>query len=460
LGAATGPGPATTGAFDIHSEARGLIARVKGILLAPGTEWPVIAAEASSASAIYLRYVAPLVAIGALATFIGSSLIGVHVPLLGSVRVPIVAGIGSALLGFVFSFLGVFVISWLVDVLAPTFGGQRDSMRALKVTAYSYTPAWVAGVLHILPFAGVGILAAIAGLYGLYLLYLGLPVLMRCPQDKSIGYTVILVLCAIVTSIVIGILSTCAVAGLGFAGIGAMSALAPKIDKVDANAEAAGALSNMFGGKTDADRARVSDALNQLQKMGEQAQKADRAAKPPGSPTAPGASANAVDMSTALNAVGQIMSGGKDVQPVDFRKLKDMLPESLAGMKRTEASGQSGEAMGMKGSSASASYSDGANANLHVDIADMGSLSGLASLAAKFDPNMEKETDAGYERTRKVNGQIEHERYDRRAKSGEISVIVANRFAVTVQGSGVEPSTLAGAVKEIDVAKLASIATK
>ena len=162
-------------------------------------------------------------------------------------------------------------------------------------------------------------------------------------------------------------------------------------------------------------------------------------------------------MNTALNAVGQIMTGGKDVQPVDFHRLKDMLPETIAGLKRTEASGQSGEAMGIKGSSATARYGDGANASLQVEIADLGSLSGLAGLAAKFDPTMEKETDTGYERTRKINGQLVHERYDRRARSGEVSVILNNRFSVTVNGSGVDADALTGALKEIDVAKLATL---
>jgi hypothetical protein len=59
-----------------------------------------------------------------------------------------------------------------------------------------------------------------------------------------------------------------------------------------------------------------------------------------------------------------------------------------------------------------------------------------------------------------VNGNIVHERYDRRAKTGEISVIVANRFAVTVQGSGVEPATLSDAIKDLNVAKLATVASK
>ncbi len=171
---------------------------------------------------------------------------------------------------------------------------------------------------------------------------------------------------------------------------------------------------------------------------------------------APPGSSGQVDANAALGAVGQILAGGKDVQPVDFHKLKDMLPDSLPGMQRKEASGQSGEAMGLKGSSATARYSDGAGANVSIEIADMGSLSGLAGLAAKFDPNMEKETDTGYERTTKVDGQLVHERYDRRARSGEVGIIVVDRFVVTVRGEGVDAAALTGTLKQIDLTRLAA----
>ena len=113
--------------------------------------------------------------------------------------------------------------------------------------------------------------------------------------------------------------------------------------------------------------------------------------------------------------------------------------------------------MGMKGSSATGRYSDGANATINIEIADLGSLSGLAAIAGKFDPTMEKETATGYERTTKVNGQFVHERYDRRAKSGEVGVTIANRFSVTVEGSGVDPGALTGALKAIDLASLATM---
>jgi hypothetical protein len=435
--------------------AHGLLARIKGILLSPSTEWPLIAAEPTTAGSIYMGYVLPLVAIGVLATLLGAILIGL---MFGTVGIGLFAGVfGAVIIKLVLSFVAVWLLSWLVDVLAPTFGGQRDSLRALKVIAYSYTPAWVAGVFYIIPM--LGILASVLGLYGLYLLYLGLPVLMRCPQDKSVGYTIVTVLCAIVMAVVISVLGACVtyVGGLSLLGVGAMGKLSSHSDSAADTAVAAGVLSSMFGGKSDADRARVSDAIGKLGRMGEEAERAEKAARASGAKDPGAAAGSAVDMNTALNAVGQIMTGGKDVQPVDFHRLKEMLPETIGGLRRTEASGQSGEAMGIKGSSATAHYGDGANASVQVEITDLGSLSGLAGLAAKFDPSMEKETDTGYERTTKINGQLVHERYDRSARSGEVSVILNNRFSITVNGSGVDARVLTGALKELDVGKLATM---
>jgi hypothetical protein len=439
------PSAGAVPAFDANALARGLVARVKAILLSPSTEWPVIAGEATTAQEIFTKYVAPLALIGVLATFIGHSLIGVSVPILGTFRVPIIGGIIGGIVSFAMTFLVVWVVSLIVNALAPTFDGQKDPLAALKVTAYAYTPAWIAGVLNILPF--LGMLGILAGLYGLYLLYTGLPVLMRCPKDKSIGYTALVVVCAIVLGLVIGAVSAGVIGTLGFAGIAANSAMSSRAADRNGADAAAGVLSGIFGGKSDAEKAKVGDALKTLERLGEQADKSGK----------PAAATSPADLNAALGAVGAIVAGGKDVQPVDFRKLRELLPETLPGMTRGELSGQSGEAMGLKGSSAVARYSGG-DANISIEIADMGSLSGLAGLAKRFDPNMEKETDTGYERTRRVNDQLVHERYDRRGRSGELMVMAGDRFTVTVEGSGVEPDALAGALKQVDFGRLAALA--
>ena len=96
---------------------------------------------------------------------------------------------------------GTFVLALVIDALAPTFGGQKSQIQALKVAAYSSTASWVVGVFMLLPaLAWLGVL----GLYSLVLLFLGLPVLMKVPQDKAVGYTVVVIVCAIVVYAVVG----------------------------------------------------------------------------------------------------------------------------------------------------------------------------------------------------------------------------------------------------------------
>lgn len=170
-----------------------LVERVKAIITTPKTEWPVIATEPGDAGYLFPNYVAILAAIPAVCGLIGAVLLGV----------PILFALVGAVLKYLLTFVAIYIVAMIVDALAPTFGGQKNFSSALKVTVYSYTPYWLAGIFTLIP--GLRFLT-ILGLYGLYLLYLGLPPLIRCPEDKAIGYAATIVVCAIVLIIVISLI--------------------------------------------------------------------------------------------------------------------------------------------------------------------------------------------------------------------------------------------------------------
>ena len=133
------------------------------------------------------------------------SVVGISLPFMGTFRVPISSSIAQAVTSYVLTLVGVFIIALIIDALAPTFGGEKNQMQALKVATYASTPSWIAGIVMILPMLGV--IALLAALYGLYLLYLGLPLLMKAPQEKAIGYTAVVVVVAVVVMMVIGVVS-------------------------------------------------------------------------------------------------------------------------------------------------------------------------------------------------------------------------------------------------------------
>ncbi|HWP15285.1 MAG TPA: YIP1 family protein, partial [Xanthobacteraceae bacterium] len=86
-------------------------------------------------------------------------------------------------------------VAWLINFLADKFGGTSDFQSAMKVGAYAPTAAWVASVFSLLPILAV---LTVLGLYSFYLLYLGLPILMRAPADKALGYLLAVIVCTII----------------------------------------------------------------------------------------------------------------------------------------------------------------------------------------------------------------------------------------------------------------------
>src|SRR5215470_16435178 len=147
--------------------------RAKGILLHPAKEWTVIAGEPVDNRGLFLGYAAPLAAIGPIASWLGHSIIGVSVPLFGTVRTPFATGLLFAIVTYALVLAGVFVVGLIIDALAPSFGGEGNQGQAMKCAVYSYTPAWLAGVLYLFPMLSP--LVLVASLYGIYLCYLGLP---------------------------------------------------------------------------------------------------------------------------------------------------------------------------------------------------------------------------------------------------------------------------------------------
>ncbi|MGQ9695034.1 MAG: Yip1 family protein [Thermodesulfobacteriota bacterium] len=178
-----------------------LVARVKSIILKPSQTWPEIKEEKTTISELYTSYAAILVAIPAVAQLIGYGLIG-HSVFGVHIRWGIGRAFGHAILFYILSLVGIYVVAFITDALAPSFGSKKNILHAFKTVVYSMTPGWVGGIFHIIP--PLSILAILSALYGIYLFYLGLPVLMETPKEKSIGYIVMVIILSFIVNIVIG----------------------------------------------------------------------------------------------------------------------------------------------------------------------------------------------------------------------------------------------------------------
>lgn len=183
-----------------HGQPKGLVARAKAMIVTPATEWPAIAGEGSSVTAVLLRYVLPLAAIGPLAQLIGGQVFGYSQWTI-RYRPSFTGSIVDALTDYLLDLAALFLVALVAHVLAPRFGGRVGFAAAFKWCAYAATAMWLVGIIGLVPPLWI---LAILGLYSLYLLHLGTTPMMGVPPDKAAIYTAVTAFCAAVLLIVAG----------------------------------------------------------------------------------------------------------------------------------------------------------------------------------------------------------------------------------------------------------------
>jgi len=178
-----------------------LIERVKSILLNPKETWEIIKSEEETQMSIIKNYLLILAAIPPVASFIGQVIVGTTIPLVGHYRIPFFTGLIWAILQYVLLIAGIYISAIVVNALAPNFGGAKNNIAAFKLVAYTYTVPLVAGVLDLVP--TLSVIAFLLSLYGIYVFYLGLPVMMGNPKEKTTSYTVVAILVIIVVLVIV-----------------------------------------------------------------------------------------------------------------------------------------------------------------------------------------------------------------------------------------------------------------
>jgi hypothetical protein len=406
-----------------------LFARVRAILLNPKDEWPVIADEPSTIKDLYLSYIMVLAAIGPIFGFIKTTLFGIDIPLMGTYRPGFASGLGNMLFSYAMALVGVAIMAVIINQLAPFFEGRKESLQALKTTAYAYTGAWIAGAGQLLPWLGLVLLLA-GSLYSIYLLYLGLPTMMQCPTEKAKGYTA----AAMVAAIVVGLIMSAVVGTM--TGIGTMT-----------ENRSPGEKSRMDnpGFDKDSPAGKMEEWAKKMEAAGKDMEKAQQSG----------------DAKQQSEAMGKMMATalGNDgpVETLTPEHMKTFLPEKLAGKTRSAVSAERSGAMGMQITTAEASYEDKEGNGLRLEITDMGLAKGLLALAGWVGIEKETVNESGSEKTYQKGSSFVHEQWDKRSSSGEYTIIVGGRFSVKVTGKATGISALKDAASSVNLDGLAAL---
>jgi hypothetical protein len=161
-------------------------------------------------------------------------------------------------------------------------------------------------------------------------------------------------------------------------------------------------------------------------------------------------------MAGMATAMAGASAGGKAADPVSFRDLQAAFP-AVDGWTMDKPRGERMTSP-VAYSQTETRYRMG-EAEIQVKIVDSAFQQLLVAPWAMFLANgYEKETDDGYEKSTTLNGHPGFEKWDDRRKSGELNLVVAKRFLVSLEGDRLaNMQQLHDFAGQVDFAKLTAL---
>jgi hypothetical protein len=268
-------------------------------------------------------------------------------------------------------------------------------------------------------------------LYSIYLIYRGVPVLMHVPQEKSLGYTVALIVCAVVAALVVSLASSLLVSrpgGLGGLGVGG--------GQGRSSGQGADISVTLPGTEIRIDTAKVEAASRRMEEANARG-----------------------DSQEAQKALGDVMSaalGGKGAKPVPPETFRALLPDTLGSMTRTALDARVDVAMGVQFTNVSAQYTEG-DQLIEVRMQDVGAVPVLAlGMTAWARSTVDSETVEGVERVYQRDGVAYRESYRKDGTSATLAILLPN--GILLEGNGNVPmDALRSAMQAIPLAKISAL---
>ena len=146
------------------------------------------------------------------------------------------------------------------------------------------------------------------------------------------------------------------------------------------------------------------------------------------------------DVGSKYQEIQEQIAQNEPVNPIHFRDLISLLPESPSGWEAEEAQGETNTFGEYSISQANRSYKQ-ADQTIEVRITDWAYNAGLSApflISADFS----QESSQGYNKGLKIGGVPGREEYTFKSKNGTLSLLAEQRFFIEIKGRNIEPQEL------------------
>jgi hypothetical protein len=166
-----------------------------------------------------------------------------------------------------------------------------------------------------------------------------------------------------------------------------------------------------------------------------------------------------------VGLVGAVRAEDKKETPrtetVDFRKLKEIMPAELNGLKRSECNGERSKFGEVSISQVNATYKKGDDEKapkVDVQVIDYNNPEMAKGISAAWSTvEIDKESDDGFEKTVKVKGNPGMISWQKEDSRGTINLLVGGRYVVNMTTENVASGDVIKMAEALPLDKLAAL---
>lgn len=181
-----------------------MIANALGLLIQPKSQWQAIAQKSSFALVSSVLYPMILAVIPAVAWLYGVTEIGWAVGDGDRIRMTWDSAMVIIILFYLAMVVAVCAIGFMIHWMSKTYGTDSSTAKGIAIAGFSATPLFIAGAIGFIPVFWVSLLIGVAAVsYAVYLLYLGIPIVMKIPEERGFLFSSAVIAICLVFLIII-----------------------------------------------------------------------------------------------------------------------------------------------------------------------------------------------------------------------------------------------------------------
>lgn len=164
-------------------------------MIRPAETWQRLSQKKPDARKLFFGLAMVLALVPAISVVLGFSLVGLKLGPLETVKIPLTSAILAGIAVYIVNLAGVYAAAVLMRFIGNSFHTDAPFSSYMSLAILSAVPYWLAGAFNLIPALRV---LSMIGIYGIYILFLGIPEMIKVPEERNLPFNVAVVVAIII----------------------------------------------------------------------------------------------------------------------------------------------------------------------------------------------------------------------------------------------------------------------